>query len=69
LAFDLEENLRPVSSLMERYANLRLSLADACLVRMCELTTDSLILTLDRNFRIYRPHRAQRIPLLMPDEA
>ena len=39
--------------LMKRYENLLMLLADACLVRMSELISGSLILTLDSDFRIY----------------
>ena len=34
LAFDLGDNLGPVSTLMKRYASVPMALADACLVRM-----------------------------------
>ncbi|MDE5119755.1 MAG: hypothetical protein O4965_06300 [Trichodesmium sp. St19_bin1] len=39
--------------LMKGYENLLMLLADACLVRMSELISGSLILTLDSDFRIY----------------
>lgn len=64
LAFDLSENVEQVSSLMERYANVPLSLADACLVRMAELFPESGILTLDGDFHIYRRHGRQKIALI-----
>jgi predicted nucleic acid-binding protein len=66
LAFDLNENIQHVSTLMKRYANVPMSLADACLVRMSELVNGSIVLTLDGNFRIYGRHRRQKIALLMP---
>ncbi len=43
-----------------------MSLADACLVRMTELHDRSRVLTTDSDFRIYRRHRRQAIPLSMP---
>ncbi len=43
-----------------------MSLADACLVRMSEVVTDSIVFTLDSDFRIYRRHGRQAIPLFMP---
>ena len=43
LAFALDENFTPVSSLMQRYANVPMSLADACLVRMSELVAESVV--------------------------
>jgi predicted nucleic acid-binding protein len=68
LAFDLADNLVAVSSLIQRYANVPMSLADACLVRMSELVADATVLTLDSDFRIYRRHKRQKIPLLMPSD-
>ena len=41
-------------------------LADACLVRMSELISGSLILTLDSDFRIYRKNRNEAIDLIIP---
>jgi len=43
-----------------------MSLADACLVRMTELAPESQVFTADRDFRIYRRHGRQVIPLLAP---
>jgi predicted nucleic acid-binding protein len=66
LAFNMGEKFREISSLMNHYANVPMSLADACLVCMSELVANCVILTLDGDFRIYRRHKRQRIPLLMP---
>jgi uncharacterized protein len=66
LAFGLDENLAPVVALMRRYANVPMSLADACLVRMSELCSDGAIFTLDSDFQVYRRHKRQKIPLLIP---
>jgi uncharacterized protein len=66
LAFDLSENVEQVSTLMVRYANVPMSLADACLVRMSELAPDSVVLTLDSDFHIYRRHGRQKIALRIP---
>ena len=40
---------------MQKYADVPMSLADACLVRMSETLSDSLILTLDTDFRDLSP--------------
>lgn len=66
LAFNLADEFEVVRSLMARYANVPMSLADACLVRMSELYDDSLVLTTDSDFTVYRRHRNQTIPTLMP---
>ncbi len=44
-----------------------MSLADACLVRMSELLATSRVLTLDSDFKLYRKHRRQMIPLIFPE--
>jgi predicted nucleic acid-binding protein len=68
LAFNFRDNLSEVSALVQRYASVPMSLADACLVRMSELVADCTMFTLDGDFRIYRRHKRQRIPLLMPPD-
>jgi predicted nucleic acid-binding protein len=40
--------------------------ADACLVRMSESHSDSVVWTLDRDFRSYRRNRRQTISLVTP---
>jgi uncharacterized protein len=68
LHFNVAENFTEVTSLMDRYANVPMALADACLVRMAELVADCTLLTLDGDFRIYRRHKRQAIPLLIPPD-
>ncbi len=65
--FQLSNNADALSQLMTRYDSVPMSLADACLVRMVELNRDSAIITLDSDFKIYRMHRNQAIPLIMPE--
>ena len=64
--FALMEELTAVAALVGRYGNIPMSLADACLVRMSELWADSRIFTLDEDFRLYRRHGRQAIPLIAP---
>jgi predicted nucleic acid-binding protein len=66
LEFSLKERFDEVAALMRAYANVPMSLADACLVRMSETLADSVVFTLDGDFRIYRRNKRQRIPLLIP---
>jgi predicted nucleic acid-binding protein len=66
LDWELKEQFGEVAALMRRYANVPMSLADACLVRMSELVPGCVVFTLDRDFQIYRRHRRQRIPLIHP---
>ena len=51
---------------MERYKNVPMSFAAACLVRMTEMERDSLVFTTDRAFLTYRRNRRERIPLISP---
>jgi predicted nucleic acid-binding protein len=66
IAFELGAHLTPVLTFMQKYADVPMSLADACLVRMTEMTADPLILTTDSDFRIYRRHGRQVVPCLFP---
>jgi uncharacterized protein len=65
-AFDLDNDLESVLKLLQKYADVPMSLADACLVRMTETLADPIILTTDSDFRIYRRHSRQMVPCLMP---
>lgn len=65
--FRLSAEIEAVSRLMTRYASVPMSLADACLVRMTELDTRSRVLTLDRDFRIYRRNGRHVVPVIMAD--
>src|SRR5882724_12045334 len=64
--FDLDTQVEPVLRLLQKYANVPMSLADACLVRMSETLPEPIILTTDSDFRIYRRHSRQMVPCLMP---
>ena len=67
IPFYLSPEVESIRILMRRYDSVPMSLADACLVKMAEIYTDASVLTLDSDFRIYRKHRNQIIPLIMPD--
>ena len=65
-AFDLDNDVESVLKLLQKYADVPMSLADACLVRMTETLPDPVILTTDSDFRTYRRHSRQTVPCLMP---
>ncbi len=65
-AFDLGKEMDRVLKLMRKYADVPMSLADACLVRMSEILSDAVIVTADADFRIYRRHERQVVPCLTP---
>jgi len=52
--------------LMATYRDIPMSLADACLVGMIEQNPGSVLLTLDRDFTIYRQQGRRLIPLIAP---
>ena len=64
--FRVMTEVKALRTLMERFANVPMSLADACLVRMTELEADSVVVTLDRDFTIYRRNRRQAVPTISP---
>jgi predicted nucleic acid-binding protein len=64
--FHVEGETLSLLKLMNRYAKVPMSLADACLVRMTEVVPATRILTIDRDFLIYRRHGRQSVPVLMP---
>jgi uncharacterized protein len=64
--FNLDNSLGAVLTLLQKYASVPMSLADACLVRMSETVADPVILTTDSDFRIYRRHSRQVVPCILP---
>ncbi|HEY3257604.1 MAG TPA: PIN domain-containing protein [Gemmatimonadaceae bacterium] len=64
--FRMLSEIDALRGLMRKFANVPMSLADACLVRMTELDAQSVILTLDSDFRVYRRNRRHVIPTIMP---
>lgn len=69
LGFALSEQTAGVLSLLKRYADRDMDLADACIVRMTELMTEVRVLTLDRtDFAVYRRNGRDLIPIIAPPE-
>ena len=60
------DDMDAVFKLLEKYADVPMSFADACLVRMTETLNDPVLLTTDADFRIYRRHGRQTIPYVLP---
>jgi predicted nucleic acid-binding protein len=63
--FQLAEETAILRQSMERYDNVPMSLADACLVRLAEIT-EFPICTLDADFEIYRTRRGRALSLISP---
>jgi uncharacterized protein len=66
VSFSFTDHREPVLALMHRYAEVPMSLADACLVRMTEVLPDPLVLTTDADFRIYRRNGRRAVPCVLP---
>ena len=64
--FDFSDDMVAVLKLLQKYADVPMSLVDACLVRMTETLFNPLVLTTDSDFRIYHRHSRQVIPCAMP---
>jgi predicted nucleic acid-binding protein len=64
--FHFGDNTEATLKLSEKYADVPMSFADACLVRMTEILDDPILLTTDSDFRVYRRHGRQAIPCAMP---
>ena len=55
-----------IFALMEKYRQMPMSYADACLLWLAETHPRSRVFTLDSDFGIYRLERARRVPLIAP---
>ena len=67
LPFDLESESNAIKQLLDKYKNIPMSLADGCLVRLSEQISDSVICTIDSDFKIYRKNKRAIIPLIIPN--
>ena len=61
--FRIDENVNAVRKLLDKYSDVPMSLADACVVRMAEIHERHAVLTLDADFSVYRKHG--RVPLAL----
>ncbi|QXD15868.1 hypothetical protein GQ464_002660 [Rhodocaloribacter litoris] len=66
VGFHMEKEADALKNLLQRYRDIPMDLADACMVRMSELYPDSALLTVDSDFLIYRKHERDVIPLITP---
>lgn len=65
--FDFESQAKDVWKLLKKYQDQPMDFADACLVRMTEALSDSVVWTVDSDFKHYRKHGRQTIPLIFPN--
>jgi predicted nucleic acid-binding protein len=64
--YSFEEERTETLRLIQKYRDTPMSFADACLVRMAEISDDAVVLTTDSDFRTYRKNGRQAIPLITP---
>src|SRR5665213_4546356 len=65
-SFHFDETTVPVLALMRKYANVPMSFADACLVRMTEVLPNPVLLTTNTDFHVYRRNGRQTVPCVLP---
>lgn len=66
LAFSIKENIVPLKTLMNKYSDIPMSLADACVVRMAESYKNHKVFTLDSDFLFYRKNKHIALDLIYP---
>lgn len=66
IGLQVKEHADAIATMIERYTNVPMSLADACLVRLAELHPKSPVFTLDSDFSIYRKNGRQVIAQISP---
>jgi predicted nucleic acid-binding protein len=59
----IDEHLGAIHKLLQKYRDVPMSLADACVVRMAEIHQQHAVLTLDSDFSVYRKNG--RVPLTL----
>lgn len=64
--FSLASECSAVNRLMRKFADVPMSFANACMLRMSELRPEARILTLDQDFLTYRKHGRHEVPLIAP---
>lgn len=66
LDFDCRQNIDRLQDMASQYADRHPDFADLCLIRMSELHPRLSVITVDEDFRIYRRHKREVIPVLCP---
>jgi predicted nucleic acid-binding protein len=67
IGFSAETEKDSIRRLLRRFADVPISFADACLIRMSEIHVSCAVWTLDSDFRVYRRNGRQAIPLMIPE--
>jgi uncharacterized protein len=64
--FVCNDHLIPLAALAKRYKDCKPDLADLCLIRISELHPKHSVITVDKDFRVYRRNKREVIPLISP---
>jgi predicted nucleic acid-binding protein len=64
ISLSLEDHWTTIESLLRRYADRPISLADACLIRCAEVFQEPRIFTFDSDFGVYRWGRNKKFQVL-----
>lgn len=62
--FQISSDIEGIKTILRKYRDRQIDLADACLIRMAEEFETGDILTLDNDFRVYRWGRNKRFQIL-----
>ncbi len=65
--FSLSDEVEKIQSLINKYNDVPMGFADACLVRMSEQIENAVVFTVDSDFLIYRKNGRKQIPLIYPE--
>ena len=66
IPFQLSRSAPAVQGLLQKYRELPIDVADACLIQLANESGSDEILTLDRDFEVYRRGRNKPFRLLIP---
>jgi uncharacterized protein len=64
--FSYQDHKADVHKLINKYSDIPMSFADACIVRIAEATKRANIFTLDNDFTIYRISGGNKLSLISP---
>ncbi|HYC54313.1 MAG TPA: hypothetical protein VEL28_05170 [Candidatus Binatia bacterium] len=64
LGFQLDAEFQEVLALVQKYRDVPMSIAHACLVT--KIVPELILLTTDADFRVYRRHGRKVMPTRMP---
>jgi predicted nucleic acid-binding protein len=64
IAISARQHWTNIETLLKKYSNRPISLADACLIRCAEIHQEPRIATFDRDFNVYRWARHRKFEIL-----